>query len=330
MEMEHTNNWVKDVATLAAHFTFCTTVALAVTLYEGYDCSYLKPQSSTIRNYPAYLQTSALNIPAEISVDAYDHNNPSMIQLMNRATRGMGRGAIDRSDGWYQDTYLTSRDSTMVQQDTYTERNVPSYNEIMLQHRTKTVPLWKERETITSQNVADAVESIVRALEIVQQLKIDSVDYEWDQMLLTLRDPALTTDLQYGCSTLQRATDYLSMDVRREVGFDWGSCAWRHCGAQADAQESLAELYNSIGLFEPFECQFVLDIVERSLRDMLAVMPPKFMPPGWSVRVGEYVPYEATNVNGGGDVDEDGLDSSEREFLNALAAVRNLSNDDEE
>jgi hypothetical protein len=38
------------------------------------------------------------------------------------------------------------------------------------------------------------------------------------------------------------------------------SCAWRHCGAQADAQEALDELDQLLGVLEPFECIFVLDV----------------------------------------------------------------------
>lgn len=49
------------------------------------------------------------------------------------------------------------------------------------------------------------------------------------------------------------------------------SCAWRHCGALADAQEALDELDSLVGVFEPFECLFCLDVVERSFRDILAV-----------------------------------------------------------
>jgi len=42
------------------------------------------------------------------------------------------------------------------------------------------------------------------------------------------------------------------------IGFDWGSCAWRHCGARADAQEAVAELYSNVGMLEPFECRFII------------------------------------------------------------------------
>lgn len=83
------------------------------------------------------------------------------------------------------------------------------------------------------------------------------------------------------------------------------SCAWRHCGAQADAQESLAELYNLLGVLEPFECLFCLDIVERSLHDILAV--------SHVIHIPHYTPYQARG----------GEDSAlDMDFLEALKGLR--------
>eukprot|EP00557_Chaetoceros_sp_GSL56_P014712 CAMPEP_0176479354 /NCGR_PEP_ID=MMETSP0200_2-20121128/1695_1 /TAXON_ID=947934 /ORGANISM="Chaetoceros sp., Strain GSL56" /LENGTH=252 /DNA_ID=CAMNT_0017875393 /DNA_START=521 /DNA_END=1279 /DNA_ORIENTATION=- len=227
----------------------------------------------------------------------------TIIQLMNTSTRGMGRGAVDRMDGWYQSTYLTtSPDNTMIgasntptQQDSFSMRDIPSYNEIMLQHRETRIPLWKKN--VMQEDVSDAVNGVLEALVSLQELKILAQDYEWDDMQSILRGPVLTWKLQESCSILQQARGFLSIDARQEIGFDWGSCAWRKCGAQADAQESLAELYNAIGLFEPFECLFTIDIVERSLRDILAVIPPDYKPSEEVIvqRTGEYVPYEPRN-----------------------------------
>jgi hypothetical protein len=190
------------------------------------------------------------------------------------------------------------------------------------------VPSWKQ-DIINEEDVIDAVECIVRALETINQLKADSAEYEWEQMLNTLQEPVLTTELQDSCSLLQRAKDFLSTEIRQEIGFDWGSCAWRHCGAQADAQESLAELYNSIGMFEPFECLFTLDIVERSLRDIMTIIPTEYKPDNkiLTKRIGNYIPYESKNV--GGDEDGDGMDSIDADYLEALATLKNsLSFDD--
>ena len=310
-----------DISKISKHIASCIVFAMVLTVYEGYDCSFLKPLPATIRNFPPSENT-------DTSLFSFDGNNEklSILQLMHSSTRGMGRGAIDRADGWYQDTYMTSRDA--IRQDIQVGRNLPSYNEIMLKHRTSRVPSWKQ-DIINEEDVIDAVECIVRALETINQLKADSAEYEWEQMLNTLQEPVLTTELQDSCSLLQRAKDFLSTEIRQEIGFDWGSCAWRHCGAQADAQESLAELYNSIGMFEPFECLFTLDIVERSLRDIMTIIPTEYKPDNkiLTKRIGNYIPYESKNV--GGDEDGDGMDSIDADYLEALATLKNsLSFDD--
>ena len=319
------NTFSDDIVTISMHIASCIIFASVLTVYEGYDCSYLKPLSATIRNYPEYSVSETSSSSSSPP--------PAIIQLMNKSTRGMGRGAIDRTDGWYQDTYDTSRDSILVGQDGRTARDLPSYNEIMLQHRTTRVPSWRQDQDIiiTKEDVMGAVESIVQALETINQLKLSAAEYEWDQMLTTLQEPALTTNLQSGCSLLQRSKGFLSSEIRQEIGFDWGSCAWRHCAAEADAQESLAELYNSIGLFEPFECLFTLDIVERSLRDIMTVIPEDYKPSKDALvqRIGDYVPYQSkSSVDG----DEDGVDSIDRDFLDALAGLRsdNTSFDDDD
>ena len=46
-----------------------------------------------------------------------------------------------------------------------------------------------------------------------------------------------------------------------------------HCGALADAQEAMDELDALAGVLEPFEAIFCLDIVERSIRDVLIEAP---------------------------------------------------------
>jgi hypothetical protein len=60
-----------------------------------------------------------------------------------------------------------------------------------------------------------------------------------------------------------RTINYQQDDLPAIIGFDWGSCAWRHCGAKADAQEALAELYSNVGMLEPFECRFVIGKCHR-------------------------------------------------------------------
>lgn len=302
-----------DISKIVLHLASCVLFASVLTLWEGIDCTYLKPLSATIRNYP---ETSVVNS---------NNNNeiPGIIQLMSQSTRGMGRGAIDRSDGWYQDTYATSLDSGQEY-----ARIIPSYNEIMLEHRAVRVPAWK-KEVSTKDDVIHSVDTVIRALETINELKSIAPEYEWETMKEILQGPLLTLDLQYSCSVLQQARDFLSSDVRQEIGFDWGSCAWRRCGAQADAQESLAELYNSIGLFEPFECLFTIDIVERSLRDILTVIPEDYKPNSNEIieRIGSYTAYEPRNAEG---ENEDGVENIDKDFLDALVKLRSVNFDEED
>ena len=108
------------------------------------------------------------------------------------------------------------------------------------------------------------------------------------------------------------------------------SCAWRHCGAQADAQESLAELYNSIGLFEPFECLFTIDIVERSLRDILSVVPMKYHSQEDVRQLQPYEPYQSQEeLNSDSEYADEGIDSSDIDFLKILSGFKNNYNGDD-
>jgi hypothetical protein len=153
---------------------------------------------------------------------------------------------------------------------------MPSYNEVMLQHRTQRVPMWNQfvkqarssssstttttsaRPTIYKQDVEHAVQTVQRALILLGDCKELAKNYAWEDLAQNLRSPLLRSELDQSASLLKQATEFLSTDARNEVGFDWGSCAWRHCGALADAQEALDELDHHVGMLEPFECAFVL------------------------------------------------------------------------
>jgi hypothetical protein len=74
-----------------------------------------------------------------------------------------------------------------------------------------------------------------------------------------LRDPILLTYFDEACDVLNRANDYLSLEARSEVGFDFGSCAWRHCGAFADVREAIDELDHLVGILG--ECFNDMDLI---------------------------------------------------------------------
>jgi hypothetical protein len=143
---------------------------------------------------------------------------------------------------------------------------LPSYNEVMLRHRTETIPQWKRSSTPST--IGAAIHTITLGIQQLETLQNMANDYQWDEIRLKLHSSPIS-DLSTQSAILRQSSSELN-DV---VGFDWGSCAWRHCGAIADIQEALDELDQLLGVLEPYEATFCLDIVERSLRDMLAVVP---------------------------------------------------------
>jgi hypothetical protein len=106
-------------------------------------------------------------------------------------------------------------------------RQLPSYNEVMLQHRTERVPLWDYNnknggEPITKRDVQLAVQTTQRALVFLLQAKNLATNYEWDDLTTRVRSPLLHDQLEHACTTLKRANVFLSPEARDEIGFDWG------------------------------------------------------------------------------------------------------------
>jgi hypothetical protein len=204
-------------------------------------------------------------------------------------------------------------------------QNLPSYNEVMKKHRTERIPLWNNKgrtqqmitTTINKENVVDAVRTIQLALLQLQEMKRFALDYEWEKLEATINDQLFHDDLAKSCYVLKQATPFLSQESRNVIGFDWGSCAWRHCGALADIQEALDEIDSLIGVLEPFECCFCLDIVERSLRDILEVTKD-YQDSPLSTQIPVYQPIQRMS-----DVNEEELDGFDAELIDTLSLFRN-------
>jgi hypothetical protein len=192
-------------------------------------------------------------------------------------------------------------------------QSIPSYNEIMLEHRAERIPKWQSL-SITEQDVQDSVSTVQKSLLHLYQCKSLAKNYDWEGLSIAVRHPLLHEQLEQACSMLKNADKFLSSDARDEVGFEWASCAWRHCGALADAQEAIDELDHLIGILEPFECLFCLDVVERSLYDILAVTQPY---QDSSIEIPVYQPLHRMS-----DVGEDGVDQFEAEYLEAMEFLK--------
>jgi len=175
---------------------------------------------------------------------------------------------LERQEEWLLDHDLLDR-----------SLQIPSYNEAMLQHRTERVARWRSSyRQPQSSNIDASVLTIMSALTRVLHAKSLSERYQWPDVRAELQSDALQHELEPAVSRLRDALLLLNdKDAVSEIGFDWGSCAMRHCGALADAEEALDELDHLLGVLEPFEATFCLDVIERSLRDVLAVVPTEVL-----------------------------------------------------
>lgn len=103
--------------------------------------------------------------------------------------------------------------------------------------------------------------------------------------------PQLIGELE-AAATVLASSAVLSREAREAVGWQWGACGWRQCGAQADAAQALWKLRSNMGMIVPMEALFYLDVAKRSLDEVLAAG----VGDGWlpSTAVGErhYLPLE--------------------------------------
>lgn len=247
--------------------------------------------------------------------------NSATLPWGHSTVRGMAFGKEER-------LALTSKDANDYNKlESSDFRDLPSYNEVMLQHRAERVPLWHHQvdaqggSDIARSDVEKSVWNIQRAVLKLQECKILVQDYEWDKVDSILNHGDFRATLDASCYLLQQADDFVSLEARQVVGFDWGSCAWRHCGALADTQEALDEIEHLLGVLEPFECMFCLDIVERSLRDILAVTAD-FQSPEIQSQIPAYQPLQRMS-----DVNQDNLDGFDMDFIKTLDVVKNLQAD---
>lgn len=196
------------------------------------------------------------------SLSLFQRNTAQQPSWGASTVHGMGFGFNERQQ-------LLKLSGSSLNEDDYDYdplASVPSYNEVMLKHRTETLPQWKQAPTaITTQA---AIHTVTTSLQKVWMLQAMAEDYQWEAIRSELHAAPLS-NLPAAAAVL-RQTNKLNQEV---VGFDWGSCALRHCGAVADAQEALDELDQLLGVLEPYEAIFCLDICDRSLRDILAVVP---------------------------------------------------------
>ncbi|CAB9507163.1 expressed unknown protein [Seminavis robusta] len=289
--------------------SFSLLLAVALIGWEDYGACNLWPSRHML-----VITTSNNNNNNPVSNDENHY-------FGRRTVHGMAFGEIERL-------------RILEQQDNERSSLVPeirAYNEVMLEHRQERVPRWKKQQLDSSKIMArssqQAVEAAVTDMQgillQVLQLKTMANDYQWEQMHVTIQH-SMTPKLEPSAAVLRRsilgAAPPNSLNNVDDIGFDWGSCAWRHCGALADAQEALDELDHLLGVLEPPECLFCLDVLERSIRDMLTLVPHGM--DGMPV----YQPYQSLHAGS----EDDETDVFDQEYMKMLEQLRGSSsqNDD--
>ena len=321
----------KDIFPLSVYATICLVGAFIISTYEDYDVTHTRPNPSTLRP------------PTDNTVSTTNRLN-----FIGAATKGMGWGKSNRSaqsfDSWYGSSATTlqqvrSYNEIMLE---HRKERIPrwtrqqqnaAHSEVNLEHTTlrQSTSYANSKEVIlySKEELKDAVLLLYKALQELDDLKKMADDYMWEEIKVMLQ-PITASERGGSNNALRQSLE--SMDVLKSInsernnnnvdqlpeliGFDWGSCAWRHCGAKADAQEALAELYSSVGMLEPFECRFIIDIIERSIRDVLLVIPDDLLP---EVKLKPYENYLSQAEQAGDD--SMGLDY---EYVQALNSLREI------
>ena len=210
------------LSTLSSTIKLATwSLFVAVTIMAWEDISNTHPMRS-------YLQTTTVQ-----------QQQPLSTLHLASTVRGLAFGNEERQQ-------IIDSDGLETVEPESTLTNILSNNEVMLNHRTRRVAKWKQE--INLQDVEQSVRQLQLALLHVLKCEKLVSDYDWDEVAKSLRDPIILTHFDNACDILNRANDFLSLEARSEVGFDFGSCAWRHCGAFADVREAIDELDHLVGI----------------------------------------------------------------------------------
>ena len=123
---------------------------------------------------------------------------------------------------------------------------------------------WRElrRSPPTREQTAQAFEEVVRVRDAIREARALAEAQRWAELGALL--PADTVPALERAATLLAASASLTADQRAAIGWQWGACGWRRCGAQADAAQALSKLRANLGMVVPLEALFYLDVALRS------------------------------------------------------------------
>lgn len=104
--------------------------------------------------------------------------------------------------------------------------------------------------------------------------------------------PRLIGELEEAAAILASSVA-LSREARTAIGWQWGACVWRQCGAQADAAQALWKLRANLGMSAPLEAVYYLDVAERAIDEILQLGARERFLPASSLPRFKYLSAEA-------------------------------------
>ena len=303
--------------------SFSLVMAMGMVAWEDYGAANLWPSRRMI------VESTRISSSNENISSNRQSSSAMPFEFGARTVHGLAFGKAERLQ--IQEQQLPSEDSTNA-----LLPEIRTYNEVSEEHRGQRVARWHTAATTAGTKYDDA-KQMEAAVQDLRQILLDVIkletlaaDYQWEQ-IHTIIQSDIVPKLEPAATVLRyQLTNTNNQDNKmlgyEEVGFDWGSCAWRHCGALADAQEALDELDHLLGVLEPPECLFCLNVAERSLRDMLAVVPVEYkamegMP--------AYSPYQSAHYSEDDEFGEE-TDVLDKDYLRMLQELRNSDDDTED
>ena len=112
-------------------------------------------------------------------------------------------------------------------------------------------------------------------------------------------------------ATVLASSSVLSRETRAAIGWQWGACGWRQCGAQADAAQALCKLRANLGMLVPIEALFYIDIAKRALDEVLQLGVLENLLPASELPEAEYLPAETLDMFLTRDDDEGGTEGQD-------------------
>jgi hypothetical protein len=158
-------------------------LAILLLTWEDYTCSYTLPSRNRV------------DLPISTSWGA-------------STVRGLGFGHAQRMQ-------LLQRQITPTTNDDL--GRIPSYNEVLLEHRQERVTRWRSADTLVIEDMAVPIHTLCQILRTVGELQGLAENYEWVDMRTALYTAPLS-QLETAASSLRK------WDPDAVIGFDWGSC----------------------------------------------------------------------------------------------------------